>query len=43
LFNGARPQVEARGLPLGYELERGGVYEASGDAQAGLVASLPVL
>jgi multidrug efflux pump subunit AcrB len=42
LFSRIRPQVEALELPPGYELEWGGEYEDSGDAQAGLVASLPM-
>ena len=42
LFTRVRPQVEALELPPGYELEWGGEYEDSGNAQAGLVASLPM-
>jgi len=42
LFARVRPQVEAITLPPGYELEWGGEYEDSGDAKAGLIASLPV-
>jgi multidrug efflux pump subunit AcrB len=42
LFARVRPQVEAIELPPGYELEWGGEYEDSGNAQAGLVASLPM-
>jgi multidrug efflux pump subunit AcrB len=42
LFSRIRPQVEALKLLPGYELEWGGEYEDSGNAQAGLVASLPV-
>jgi len=41
LFARVRPQVEAITLPPGYELEWGGEYEDSGDAKAGLIASLP--
>jgi multidrug efflux pump subunit AcrB len=41
LFARVRPQIEAINLPVGYELEWGGEYEDSGDAQAGLAASLP--
>jgi multidrug efflux pump subunit AcrB len=42
LFSRVQPQVEALELPPGYELEWGGEYEDSGNAQRGLVASLPV-
>ena len=42
LFSRIRAQVEALELPPGYELEWGGEYEDSGNAQAGLVASLPM-
>ncbi len=42
LFSRVRAQVEALELPPGYELEWGGEYEDSGNAQAGLVASLPM-
>ena len=41
LFARVRPQVEALELPGGYELEWGGEYEDSSDAQAGLMASIP--
>lgn len=37
-----RPQVEEITLPPGYQLEWGGEYEDSINAQAGLAASLPV-
>ncbi|MEZ5573080.1 MAG: efflux RND transporter permease subunit [Halioglobus sp.] len=37
-----RPQIEAIELPPGYQLEWGGEYEDSRNAQAGLGASLPV-
>ena len=42
LYDRVAPQVEALELPPGYELEWGGEYEDSGNAQAGLTASLPV-
>lgn len=42
LLNELRPQIEAIPLPPGYELEWGGEYEDSINAQAGLAASLPV-
>ena len=42
LFAQVRPQIEAIELPSGYEMEWGGEYEDSGNAQAGLVASLPM-
>jgi multidrug efflux pump subunit AcrB len=42
LFARVRPQVEALELPEGYELEWGGEYEDSGNAQAGLAASIPM-
>jgi len=42
MFKRVRPAVEALELPPGYELEWGGEYEDSGNAQAGLVASLPM-
>jgi multidrug efflux pump subunit AcrB len=41
LFARVRSKVEALERPPGYELEWGGEYEDSGDAQGGLVASLP--
>ncbi len=41
LFARVRPQIEAINLPRGYELEWGGEYEDSADAQAGLEASIP--
>jgi multidrug efflux pump subunit AcrB len=41
LFSRIRGQVEALEIPPGYELEWGGEYEDSGNAQAGLLASLP--
>ena len=42
LFARVRPQIEAIDLPAGYELEWGGEYEDSGNAQAGLAASIPM-
>jgi multidrug efflux pump subunit AcrB len=42
LFAHVRPQIEAIDLPAGYELEWGGEYEDSGQAQAGLAASIPM-
>jgi multidrug efflux pump subunit AcrB len=37
-----RPQIEAIAMPPGYQLEWGGEYEDSINAQAGLAASLPL-
>ncbi|MCL2912427.1 efflux RND transporter permease subunit [Shewanella corallii] len=37
-----QPLIEQINLPKGYELEWGGEYESSGDAQASLFASLPL-
>ncbi|MEH6467167.1 MAG: efflux RND transporter permease subunit, partial [Porticoccus sp.] len=42
LFARVRPKIEAIDLPEGYELDWGGEYEDSGDAQAGLTANLPM-
>lgn len=42
LFARVRPKIEAIELPEGYELEWGGEYEDSGNAQAGLSAGLPM-
>ncbi|RJG42637.1 efflux RND transporter permease subunit [Motilimonas pumila] len=42
LFVQLKPQIEAVELPAGYELQWGGEYESSGDAQAALFASLPL-
>jgi multidrug efflux pump subunit AcrB len=42
LFARVRPQIEAIELPVGYELEWGGEYEDSANAQAGLTASIPM-
>lgn len=42
LFVQLKPQIEAVDLPPGYELQWGGEYESSGDAQTALFASLPL-
>jgi multidrug efflux pump subunit AcrB len=42
LFERLRPQIEAIELPAGYQLEWGGEYEDSRNAQTGLGRSLPV-
>jgi multidrug efflux pump subunit AcrB len=42
LFTELRPKIEAIPLPPDYELAWGGEFEDSGDAQAGLIGSLPV-
>ncbi|WP_298445382.1 efflux RND transporter permease subunit [uncultured Ferrimonas sp.] len=42
LFGRIRPQVEALSLPQGYQLEWGGEYESSNDAQTMLFSSLPM-
>ncbi|MEE8618373.1 MAG: efflux RND transporter permease subunit, partial [Nitrosomonadaceae bacterium] len=42
LFARVRSQIEAINLPLGYELEWGGEYEDSSDAQAGLAGGVPM-
>ena len=42
LFARVRPEIEAIELLEGYELEWGGEYEDSGNAQAGLAASIPM-
>jgi multidrug efflux pump subunit AcrB len=42
LFARVQPQIEAIDLPVGYELEWGGEYEDSANAQAGLAASIPM-
>ncbi len=42
LFERVKPQIEEIELPVGYELEWGGEYEDSADAQAGLKKGLPV-
>jgi multidrug efflux pump subunit AcrB len=41
LYSRVAPQVEALDLPPGFELEWGGEYEDSANAQGGLTASLP--
>ena len=42
LFAQIKPQVEALKLPVGYELQWGGEYESSTDAQESLFATLPL-
>ncbi|QTA93152.1 efflux RND transporter permease subunit [Desulfonema magnum] len=42
LFNRLRPQIEAIELPMGYEMEWGGEYEDSTEAQEKLGRVLPV-
>jgi len=42
LFNRLRPQIEAIELPRGYELEWGGEYEDSNNAQESLTEPLPM-
>ena len=42
LFDRVRPQIEALERPPGYEIDWGGEYEDSGDAQAGLMGSIPL-
>ncbi len=42
LFNRLRPQIEAIELPLGYEMEWGGEYEDSAEAQGKLGEILPL-
>ncbi|SDI81543.1 Multidrug efflux pump subunit AcrB [Ferrimonas sediminum] len=42
LFKRIRPKVEALALPAGYELEWGGEYESTLDAQSSLFGSLPM-
>jgi multidrug efflux pump subunit AcrB len=42
VFERIRPKIEAIELPLGYELEWGGEYEDSRDAQTALAAGLPI-
>lgn len=42
LFGRLRPLIEAIDPPPGYELEWGGEFESSGDAQAALMGSLPI-
>jgi multidrug efflux pump subunit AcrB len=42
LFSRLRPQIEAIALPEGYEINWGGEYESSSDAQRMLFGSLPL-
>ncbi len=42
VFQRIRPKIEAIELPLGYELEWGGEYEDSTEAQTALAAGLPI-
>ena len=42
LFERLRPQIEAIELPRGYQLEWGGEYESSRDAQKAVFGSLPL-
>ncbi|AQT67900.1 Swarming motility protein SwrC [Anaerohalosphaera lusitana] len=42
VFEKIRPKIEAIPLPIGYELQWGGEYEDSGDAQAALMGKLPL-
>jgi multidrug efflux pump subunit AcrB len=42
VFDRLRPQIEAIELPDGYQLEWGGEYESSGDANRMLLASVPL-
>lgn len=42
LFNRIRPQVEALQFPDGYDIEWGGEYESSNDAQKAMFVSLPL-
>ena len=42
VFERLRPKIEAIELPAGYELEWGGEYESSGDANRMLLASVPL-
>ncbi|MGM0633127.1 MAG: efflux RND transporter permease subunit [Pseudomonadota bacterium] len=42
VFGQLRPRIEAIERPSGYDLEWGGEYEASGEAQASLGAQLPL-
>lgn len=42
LLNRIRPEIEAIELPPGYELEWGGEFEASTDAEESVYASLPL-
>ena len=42
LLSRLRPQVEALDFPPGYELEWGGEYESSNDAQGPIFATIPI-
>ncbi|WDE01130.1 efflux RND transporter permease subunit [Thalassomonas actiniarum] len=42
LFNRVKPEIEAIELPPGYQMEWGGEYESSSDAQAALFGGLPM-
>ncbi|TDP27255.1 multidrug efflux pump subunit AcrB [Idiomarina aquatica] len=42
VFERVRPKIEALELPLGYQLEWGGQYEAANKAQSALFSSLPL-
>jgi multidrug efflux pump subunit AcrB len=42
VFHAIRPKIEALSLPLGYEMEWGGEYEDSKDAQSALYSNLPM-
>lgn len=42
LFSRIRPEVEALSLPQGYQIEWGGEYESSTDAEQATFSSLPV-
>lgn len=42
LFNRLRPSIEAINLPPGYEMQWGGEFESSGDAQKALFQMVPV-
>ncbi len=42
VFRKLRPKIEAIPLPAGYELDWGGEYEASTDAQKNIFSSLPL-
>ena len=42
LFSRVKPQIEAIALPPGYQMEWGGEYESSSDAQKALFGGLPM-
>jgi len=42
VFARVRPQVEALSLPRGYEIEWGGQYESSKEANASLLSAVPI-